>query len=338
VLPDPEELAAAVDAEAAASRSSGVVRVDLDGEVLLERAYGLAHRGLGLPNTPATRLGVASVVKGLTALTVVSLAVDGVLPLATRARDLLGGDLPLVHDAVTVEHLLAHRSGIGDYLDEDAVGEVTDHVLAVPVHRLATTEDHLQVLDGHPQVAPPGERFAYNNGGYVLLALLAERAAGRPFPDLVHERVCAPAGMTATSFPRSDEPEAGLALGYLHAEGLRTNVLHLPVRGSGDGGACSTAADLSALWTALEAGRVVPPPQVAEVLRPRSDVPGEHARYGLGFWLHPTGRTAWLEGYDAGVSARTVRDPDRRLTCTVLCNWSDGAWPVARLLRERLTP
>jgi CubicO group peptidase (beta-lactamase class C family) len=338
VLPSADELAAAVDAEAAASLLSGVVRVDVDGEVLLERAYGLAHRGLGIPNTAGTRFGVASVAKGLTALTVVALAADGVLPLGTRARDLLGRDLPLVDDAVTVEHLLGHRSGIGDYLDEDAVDAVTDHVLEVPVHRLAAAEDYLQVLDGHPQVSPPGERFAYNNGGFVLLALLAERAAGRPFADLVHERVCAPAGMTATSFPRSDEPDAGLALGYLHADGLRTNVLHLPVRGSGDGGLATTAADLTALWTALEAGRVLPPELVAEVLRPRSDAPAEHARYGLGFWLHPTGRAAWLEGYDAGASARTVRDPGRRLTHTVLSNWSDGAWPVARLLRDRLTP
>ena len=86
---------------------------------------------------------------------------------------------------MTVEHLLAHRSGIGDYLDEDAVESVDDYVLPVPVHRLATTEDYLQVLDGHPQAFPPGERFAYNNGGFVVLALIAERAAGAPFPDLV---------------------------------------------------------------------------------------------------------------------------------------------------------
>ena len=50
------------------------------------------------------------------------------------------------------------------------------------------------MLDGHPQVSPPGERFAYNNGGYVVLALLAERAAGAPFHDLVEQRVSSPPG------------------------------------------------------------------------------------------------------------------------------------------------
>ena len=49
-----------------------------------------------------------------------SLIEDGTLELATTARSVLGDDLPLIDDDVTIEHLLAHRSGIGDYLDEDA--------------------------------------------------------------------------------------------------------------------------------------------------------------------------------------------------------------------------
>ena len=48
-----------------------------------------------------------------------SLVEDGSLALDTTARSVLGDDLPLIDGAVTVEHLLAHRSGIGDYLDED---------------------------------------------------------------------------------------------------------------------------------------------------------------------------------------------------------------------------
>ena len=116
------------------------------------------------------------------------------LELDTTARSVLGDDLPLIDDAVTVEHLLAHRSGIGDYLDEDDEPDVKDYLMPVPVHELATTEQYLAVLDGHPTKFAPGERFAYCNGGYVVLALIAERASGVPFHDLVQQRVCAPAG------------------------------------------------------------------------------------------------------------------------------------------------
>lgn len=282
---DRDGLGDRVDGIAADVGLSGVIRIDLEGSLAVQRAYGLAHRGLGVPNTVDTQFATASGTKGLTALTVMSLVERGELGLDTTARSVLGGDLALIDDRVTVEQLLAHRSGIGDYLDEDEADDYNDYVLTVPVHELATTEQFLAVLDGYPMKHEPGERFIYCNGGYMVLALLAERASGVPFHDLVDQRVCRPAGMTDTSFLRSDELPGRAALGYLDDDGLRTNVLHLPVRGNGDGGIYTTAADVHALWDALFAGRIVSLGTVAEMIRPRSDVPELSMRYGLGFFL-----------------------------------------------------
>ena len=331
-----QDLGSALDEVAVRTGFSGVVRVDRHGRAAFAKAYGLAHRGHAVGNGEDTRFAIASGTKGLTALVVMSLVEQGRLDLATRARSVLGEDLPLVDDDVTVEHLLAHRSGIGDYLDEDTVTSTTDYVMPVPVHRLVSTTDYLAVLDGHAQVSAPGERFAYNNSGYVVLALVAERVGGLPFHDLVRTRVCEPAGMRDTGFLRSDEPDGRTAVGYLAGGGLRTNVLHLPVLGSGDGGAHTTAADVSALWRALFDGRIVPPDRVAEMVRPRSDVPAASARYGLGFWLHPTGDAVVLVGSDAGVSFRTVHDEASGLTHTVLSNTTDGAWALSRHLDDVL--
>jgi CubicO group peptidase (beta-lactamase class C family) len=237
---------------------------------------------------------------------------------------------------VTIEHLLAHRSGIGDYLDEEAGNEITDYVMPVPVHELATTEGYLSVLGGHVTAFPAGERFAYCNSGYVVLALIAERVSGTRFPELVRRRVCEAAGMTETGFLRTDELPGRAAIGYLAADGMRTNVLHLPVCGSGDGGIYSTAADISSLWDAFFAGRIVSPGWVTEMVRPRSDVPKESMRYGLGLWLHASTDTVIAVGYDAGVSFRSAHDPESSTTCTVISNTADGAWPIAELLEERL--
>jgi len=66
---------------------------------------------------------------------------------------------------------------------EPAPWSPTDHVLGVPVHVLDASEAYLAVLDGYPTAFAADERFAYCNGGYVVLALLAERAAGVPFAD-----------------------------------------------------------------------------------------------------------------------------------------------------------
>ena len=319
-----------VDSIAAATGFSGVVRVDRGGEIELAKAYGLADRGHAVPNTLETRFAIASGSKGFTAVAVASLIEEGALELSTTARSVLGADLPLIGDDVTVEHLLSHRSGIGDYLDEDAGHGIDDYVMPVPVQELATTEDYLVVLDGHPTVFAPGERFAYCNGGYVVLALIAERTSGVPFHELVRQRVCEPAGMVDTEFLRSDELPGRAALGYLAMDGgSRTNVFHLPVRGSGDGGIYSTVADVASFWTAFFAGRIVPADRVAELLQPHSE------QYGLGFWL-PRKRAVALEGSDAGVSFRSVHDPSRRVTHTVISNESDGAWPIGRLLVERL--
>jgi len=328
---------AVLDEVAAKTRFSGVVRVDRGGSTELVTAYGEADRAHRVPNTIATQFGIASGVKGMTALAVVSLIDDGVLDLRTTARSVLGDDLSLIGPEVTVEHLLTHRSGIGDHVDEDAGGDIADYVLPVPVHALVDTEQYLPVLDGLPPKFHAGERFSYCNAGYVVLALIAERCSGVGFHQLVLDRVCRPAGMHDTDFLRSDELPGRAALGYLAVDGLRTNVLHLPVRGSGDGGLYSTAADVDAFWTALFAGGIVAPRRVTEMTVPRSDVPEESMRYGVGFWLAASGPTVLLEGYDAGVSFRTGHDPVADTTYTVLSNTSAGAWPVIRRLEQLLS-
>ncbi len=286
--PTDPDLPALVRSVAASTGFSGVVRVDRDGTTEVDAAFGMADRRHGVAMTTSTRLATASAVKGLTAVAVLQLVDEGALSLGTRVRDVLGADLPMVDDRVTVEHLLTHRSGIGDYVDEEAMTEVTDHVLTVPAHTLTTTEDYLAVLDGHPQVFEPGSRTTYNNSGYVVLALVAGRVAGRSFEELLVERVCRPAAMTSSAFLRSDELPGDAATGYLWADGPRTNVFHLPVVGSGDGGLYTTTDDVAAFWRALDAGVLLPADTLADALTVRgTDTDG--SRYGLGF-LHRRAR------------------------------------------------
>ena len=279
---------------------SGVVRIG--GEMW---AFGYADRAHEIPNTVETQFAIASGVKGFTAL----VAVD-TLPLALQARELLGEDLPLVDDRVTVEHLLRHTSGIGDYLDEDVHTDLEQYLMPVPVHELGTTSAYLTVLDGKPQKFTPGERFSYSNSGFVLLALLAERASGCSFYELVDELICQPAGMRDTAFLRSDSLPGTAAIGYL-SDG-RTNVFHLPVRGSGDGGIYTTAADMARFWEWF-----------GQHERFERMTTGE--RYGLGFWLDPL----HLEGIDAGVWFKSV--PGKY---TALSNDPSSARPVAHALRQ----
>ncbi|HEV2796931.1 MAG TPA: serine hydrolase domain-containing protein [Nocardioides sp.] len=310
---------------------AGVVRLDVAGRTVLRSGFGMADRARGLPMTPSTRLAMASGSKTLTALAVLSLVDDGVLSLTTTARSLLGDDLPLVADDVTVEHLLSHRSGIGDYLDEESDVDLGDYPMPVSVHRLDRTEAFVPLLDGHPTKFPAGTRFSYCNGGFVILALLAERASGTPYHRLVEERVCQRAGLAATRFLRSDSLPGDAALGYVEVDGeWRTNVFHLPVRGTGDGGAFTTVDDMHDFWPALVGGRIVSGATVQDVLRPRSDPDESGAKYGLGLWLDQSDGSLQLLGEDAGVSFTTVHLPREQVTWTVMANAMGTAWPVHR--------
>jgi CubicO group peptidase (beta-lactamase class C family) len=115
---------------------SGAVRIDEALHSPITAVFGWANRAHQLPVTASTRFGIASGTKGLTALVVMQLVEDGVLSLTTPIRSLLGSDLPMIDDQVTVEHLLTHRSGIGDYLDEEQLGRVP-RILGVGVERIS---------------------------------------------------------------------------------------------------------------------------------------------------------------------------------------------------------
>jgi len=316
---------------------SGVIRVDLDGAVAFEGAYGLAHRGLGVANTIDHQYGLASGAKGFTALTVMSMVERGELTLDTTARSVLGDDLPLIDDRVTIEQLLAHRSGIGDYLDEEVFEDSLSYVMPIPVHELATPEQYLRVLGGYPMKSEPGERFVYNNGGYVVLAVIAERTSKVPYHDLVDQRVCVPAGMHDTAFLRSDRLPGRAATGYFENEGLHTNILHLPVRGVGDGGIYSTTADIHLLWDAVFAGRIVAPETLAMMVRPHSHCEEMSMRNGLGFWLDAVTDAVSIHGFDAGIGFVSMRDPGAQFAYSVISNKGRGAWPVSERIKSLLT-
>ena len=309
---------------------SGVVAIERDGELWSE-AYGMADRAHGIANTIDHRFGIASGAKTFTAIAVLSAAADGAIDLDRSVRDLLGDDLPLVDDRVTARHLLHHRSGIGDYFDEDADPDMFDYAMRVPVHTLDGAAGYLQALEGYQQKFVPDTDFSYCNSGYVLLGVLLERATGATYHDLVRTTVSDPAGMTRTEFLRTDELPGDAAIGYLRTDGLRTNVLHLPVVGFGDGGVFTTVTDVHRLWAALAGDRLG-----TGVLARLASPPGDGARYGMGMWLDHRPGVVKMEGMDAGVSFVSTRFADGT-TFTVLSNTTEGAWPIARHVTETLS-
>lgn len=307
---------------------SGVVGIEVDG-VVTAHAYGFADRSHAVANTTTHRLGTASGTKTLTAIAVLSASAGGLLDLDSPVRELLGDDLPLVDDRSTIRHLLNHRSGIGDYFDESADIDRLDYAMSVPVHTLDSAAGYLAALGGYEQKFTPGTDFAYCNSGYVLLGILLERTVGMHYSEIISERVTGPAGMSRTEFLRMDALPGDAATGYVHVEGLRTNVLHLPVVGFGDGGIFTTVEDVHRLWSALVAGRLGD-----TVLAMMTAPPEPGARYGMGMWLDKDDKLS-MTGMDVGASFHSTRWADGT-TFSVLSNTSHGAWVIAEHLDQAL--
>ncbi len=330
-----------VTATAVAHGFSGAVQVTLQGVTEIATAFGEADRAAGIRNTIGTRFGIASGTKLVTALAAGTLIDEGLLALDDALTDLVPLPLPGISAGVTVGHLLTHTSGVYDYLDEDAIGDEDLVELPIAPSRLLGPRDYLPMLLAGPRKFEPGERFSYSNGGYVLLGLALEEAAGRPFHELVEERVLRPCGMSASGFFRLDRLPANVATGYIRTAGggWRTNADVLPVIGGPDGGMFATVGDIERLWRGLFDGVVLSPRLAESFVRKAVDVPGKaHTSYGHGMWIDDDGPGPprhYLVGRDAGVSFRSDAHPDRTVV-TVESNTSHGAWPMARALEDWL--
>lgn len=318
---------------------SGVVQVRRDGELVFGEGYGCANRADHLPNTLNTRFGIASGTKVLTGVAICQLIEQGKLTFATRLQDVVDAEFPQFDPAITVRHLITHTSGAPDYFDEEKYHAADDFGALWhdhPVYMMRTPGDYLPLFQREPMKLKPGERFAYSNGGFVLLGLIIEAVTGQSYIDYVTQCVIQPAGMTDSGFFMTDRLPANTALGYIdHADGTwRTNVFELPIIGCADGGLFATAPDLSRFWDALFEHRLMGAAMLEQFLHPH--VPfragtDDMRHYGYGIWMmHVDGTTYryYGVGSDPGISFVSTRFAQQNLDVTVIGNTADGAWPV----------
>ena len=335
-----DRLFAGIDAAAQANRFSGVVSLHLGPNLVFERAYGYADRSNRVANAMQTRFGTASATKTFTALSVCALIEQELLALDTPVTDVLGVELPHVSHDVTIEHLLTHTSGIGDYYDEEVVTDVTSFHVSIPWYRLERPRDYLPLVAEPPPKFAPGERFSYCNSGFILLGLVVEELAGVAYQEFVQTRVFERAGMSESGFVRLDALPERTAIGYIEADGTwRTNVYNLPVVGGPDGGAFSTAADMAKFWSALHRDLIVGREWRERFLRPRVPASTSGVFYGLGVWIYQGRDRApfhLVDGADAGVSFRSLYGRESGISYTVACNAPPGARAIVDLLDDAI--
>jgi D-alanyl-D-alanine carboxypeptidase len=262
-------------------------------------AAGNASEITGEPAEPGMRFLIASVSKTFTSVAIQKLAAEGKLSLEDPIDHWLPPDLvariPSGH-AITVRQLLDHTSGIADY-DEDSINlqELENPDLAVPYQ--AGLE---QGLKAGP-LYPPGTNYTYSNVNYILLALIADRAAGMPYEEYVTRTIFVPLGMNDTYFPHTNRiPGPHMKAELRDGNGTIRDFSALYIqfdRGAGD--IVSTTADLNRFHRALREGRILDSASLAAMERPTPQ--SGKAGYGLGYStevITPPGMT--VRGHTGG--------------------------------------
>lgn len=143
---------------------------------------------------------IGSTAKPMTAALIARLVDRGTLswdtPLAQLLPDLADTMRP-EYRPVTLVQLLSHRSGLAENLqDTKALDAFFSDARPLGAQRLALAQAALS----EAPVTPPGTEFGYSNTGFIVAALVAERAAGAPFEELMRKEVFAPLGMTSAGF------------------------------------------------------------------------------------------------------------------------------------------
>ena len=322
---------------------SGVVLIQRDTDTLFEAAYGFANRSWKVKNRVDTRFRIASVTKMFTAVAVLQLIDAGRLRLGTGVVECLGLEGTRIPGEATVYHLLTMTSGIGDHFEESRDWEEVWAEISRehPTYLLRRHEDYLPLFVDMAPVFPVGERYQYNNAGYILLGLIIERVTGVSYFDYVRQHIFAKAGMSRSDFLALDGVHDEVADGYIPITDESENIVDwkkgtyaAKLDAAADGGATSTAGDLVQFSQALRNGRLLSGEMTQEMLTPKVAISdGWQCGYGIYFTLDQDKRIVrWVRfGEDAGESCRLYSYPKMNLDVVVVGNQS---WCAGELATE----
>ncbi|WP_261952718.1 serine hydrolase domain-containing protein [Streptomyces nigrescens] len=282
---------------------------------------GVADRDTGRAVRAHDTFRIGSITKVFVATVVLQLAAEGRVAVESPIQRRLPGLLPAGFPPITVLQLLNHTSGLPD--EKGAPDLSTPEAVARHRYDRWTPRQLVALLPQGPMKFTPGRKQEYRGINYVLLALLIERLTGRPYGEVVADRILRPLGLRHTCVPGNDPRIHGPHVhGYLKmTDGTLLDITDFDQSAAwGEGEMISTTGDLDRFLTALFSGELLPSRELDRMFTlPPEEVrmlDGTPARYaaglqtvtvnGITFW----GKTGERFGYASAMVA--TRDQQRR--------------------------
>ncbi|TFI58096.1 class A beta-lactamase-related serine hydrolase [Sphingomonas parva] len=246
------------------------------GKTVYAGGRGLADVAGGRPIGPDTVFRLGSITKQFSSAVLLQLADEGKLSLDDPISRYVPG-LAEPGASATVRQALNHTIGVQSYT------AIPGWMREENTARARTTDEMIALFKDLPSPTRPGEAWAYNNSGYVLVGAIIEKVTGKPWHQVVRERIAAPLGLETIRYGVEEPTIASMATGYtLREEGVAPAVrIHMSVPHAA-GALVGTVGDLAAWGQALHHGKVLKPASYAAMIAPTRLPNGETVPYGFG--------------------------------------------------------
>ncbi|MDX1943410.1 MAG: serine hydrolase [Saprospiraceae bacterium] len=216
----------------------GVLTVSRKGQIIYNKAFGMADLEHHIANTTETIFEAGSVSKQFTTTAIFLLAMEGKLSLDDEVRKYVP-ELPDYGDKLTIRHMIHHISGLRDW---GSVASISGWGRGVRTH---THAHALEILSKQKALNfKPGDQYSYCNSGYNLMAIVVDRVSGMPFAEFCKQRIFEPMGMSNTQW-RDDYRKIvhNRSIAYSRSNGAYLQDMPFEMV-YGNGGLLTTTADL----------------------------------------------------------------------------------------------
>jgi CubicO group peptidase (beta-lactamase class C family) len=317
---------------------SGAIFVKIHNKIIIQKAYGYADIVNEIPNEIDTKFATASAGKVFVAVGILQLIEKNLINLDDSIGNILDFDLKRIDKNITIRQLLNHTSGIPDYFDENVMDEYAELWNDFPNYKIRKSMDLVPLFINKPMMYKPGEKFQYNNTGFVVLGLIIEKVTNELFDKYLLENIFEPCGMENTSYYELDRLPKKCANSYIYDEKRKeyyTNIYSVDVKGTGAGGAFTTVIDVEKFWNKLLENKLLSNNLLKEMLSIQSF--SDKNYYGYGIWLEKTGEETfepWFQGSDPGVSFISTYDKKNEVNITIVSNVGNNVWKMEREIKE----
>ena len=266
-----------LQAQYPADGPGAAVLVTKKGQVIYQRAIGMADLELDVPLKTDHVFRIGSVTKQFTAAAILLLTEQGKLSLQDEITKFIP-DYPTLGKTITVTHLLNHTSGIKSYTGMEEWDDMTRRKDFTP----AALVDFFK---NQPMDFEPGTKYKYNNSAYVLLGFIIEKVSGKSYASFIDEAFFKPLGMRHSYYGDVKPLIKNRANGYTEAEpsGFANADYLSMTQPYAAGSIMSTVEDLTTWTLAVHNGKVLQPESLKKAFTPNILPDGTNTYYGFGW-------------------------------------------------------